>query len=218
MLDVIALVTRLIAYVQSVRSGEQPFALKSCWNAVVLDREHRPIGLGGEYTGLVSDEPEELEVAELKAREIEGGASGSRDLPPIELAMSPVLEDDAGSEEWSNDVRRHQHSRYPQSAGSERTMFEPHSPRGSIHSDETVHNEEFSPLNWLRNASRAAILRKIGHACFATLEPSLVFMGLMQVLTGIVIYTGGCRQNWINGCLAHLISECRLSFICPGAS
>ena len=52
-----------------------------------------------------------------------------------------------------------------------------------------------------------SVLRFVGQAAFATAERSLVFAGLMQVTTGIVVYTGGCRGNYINGCLAHLISE-----------
>lgn len=203
-LDVIALVARGVQYVKSVRAGEQPFNLKVCWNTIILDREDHSVALGAEYAGLVSEEPEELEAAELKAREIEQEPSSSRGLPPIDTAMSPVLEEQE-TEQWANDVRHH--SRYPQSAGSERTVFEPHSPRGSVHSDETLHSDEFHPLNWIRGSTKSSILRKIGHGTFATSERILVFAGLMQTITGIVIYTGGCRERYVNGCLAHLISK-----------
>ena len=86
-------------------------------------------------------------------------------------------------------------------------MFESHSPRGSVHSDETLHSDEFHPLGWLKGTSKSGALRKVGNAVFATAERTVVFMGLMQVITGIVIYTGGCRENYVNGCLAHLISQ-----------
>lgn len=55
--------------------------------------------------------------------------------------------------------------------------------------------------------NRGTFFRKLGRGSFATAERVLVFLGFMQVLTGIVDYTGGCRQHWLNGCLAHLISE-----------
>ena len=49
-------------------------------------------------------------------------------------------------------------------------------------------------------------IHRIGQAVFATLERALVFSGFGQLLTGVVVYTGGCRLYFINGCLAHLIS------------
>ena len=203
-MDVIAMVARLVGYVKSIRAGEQRFGFKALWNIVILDREDRSVGLGAEYAGLVSEEPEDLDAIALKTREIEGAPSSSHGLPQIDTAMSPVLEDEHETAQWTNDVRGH--SRYPQSAGSERTMFEPHSPRGSVHSDETLHVDEYTPFGWFKG-SRSTVLRKVGRATFATLERVLVFAGLMQTITGVVIYTGGCRENWVNGCLAHLISE-----------
>ncbi|KAF8974353.1 hypothetical protein BDZ97DRAFT_2052995 [Flammula alnicola] len=45
----------------------------------------------------------------------------------------------------------------------------------------------------------------IGKGVFAVVERSLVIAGFAQLLIGIVTYTGGCRENYENGCLAHLI-------------
>ena len=205
-LDVISLVRRAVSYGYRVHTGEQKFAIRSCWNTVVLDREEAPLALGGEYAGLVSEDPEELDMAELKAH---ASSSTRHSLPHIDTTMSPIEEEeDQEPEQWANDVRGHSRNpSYPQSAMSERTVFEPHSPRGSVHSVETLHTDEWHPLTWIRESTRPAILLKIGRAVFATSERILVFLGLMQVVTGIVIYTGGCRENYINGCLAHLISE-----------
>jgi len=48
-------------------------------------------------------------------------------------------------------------------------------------------------------------LRLVGQIAFAVTERFLIFAGFAQLLIGIVTYTGGCRQNYINGCLVHLI-------------
>ncbi len=82
-------------------------------------------------------------------------------------------------------------------------MFE-HSHRDSMHSDDTLH-ESAHRSSW-SGLGKVGLLKKIGRIVFAVAERVLVFAGLFQVITGIVIYTGGCRQNWVNGCLAHLIS------------
>lgn len=210
-LDLIALGGRLYYYVKSIRAGEERFAWKSCWNTVVLDREDalRGVALGAEYTNLVSEEPEEYDAAaELKARAIESDevpepihVRRAQPVGPIDTTLSPRSSTDEDGH-WANDVPRH--NVYPHSAASERTVFG-HSPRGSIHSDETLHEttQRFS----IKNVNKRTLLKKIGRGAFATAERALVFAGYMQTITGIVIYTGGCRESFVNGCLAHLISE-----------
>ncbi len=197
----LTLVLRTISYIRSIRAGEQRFAIKACWNTIVLDREDKSVALGAEYAGLVAEETDEYEAAELKAREIEGEIS---DQPaPTDTGISPRHSDEHEADQWVNNYRRH--SRYPQSADSARTVFGVHSPRGSVHSDETLPvGDYFSGRS--KGLTRASLIKKIGRALFATAERSLVFAGLMQLLTGIVIYTGGCRENYVNACLAHLIS------------
>lgn len=209
-LDLIALFRRLFAYVKSIRSGDERFSIKSCWRTVVLDRDDHLAGSSAEYTGLVSDENEELDAAELKTREIEGGEDAAEPIhvrraqfvAPIDTTLSPRTSTEEEGQ-WANDTHN-EHHRYPQSAASERTVFD-HSPRGSVHSDETLHENAWTFS--LSEGNKRSWLRKTGRAVFGTTERVLVFAGLMQTITGIVIYTGGCRQNWINGCLAHLISE-----------
>ncbi|KAF7313687.1 hypothetical protein HMN09_00525300 [Mycena chlorophos] len=90
------------------------------------------------------------------------------------------------TEQWANHVRRH-------STMSEGTVFGPHSPRFDKGSHE-----------W--SAPKISLLSRVGSAVFGTAERVLVVAGLGLVLTGIVTYTGGCRQSYVNGCLAHLIS------------
>ena len=52
---------------------------------------------------------------------------------------------------------------------------------------------------------RVAKLARAGAYAQTFLERFLVVMGFAQVLTGMVVYTGACRAQYINGCLAHLI-------------
>ena len=207
-LDLIALGGRLVSYVRTVRAGEEKFAFKSCWNTVVLDREDHSHRVGAEYAGLVSEDPEELDAAELKAREIEGDdvvepihVRRAQFVEPIDTALSPRASSD-NVDQWAND--RSTRPPYPRSAGSERTVFE-HSRQGSVHSDETLHVE--TTHFGVNTTNKVALMKKIGRGVFATAERCLVFAGYLQTISGIVVYTGGCRGGFINVCLAHLISK-----------
>ncbi|PCH41301.1 hypothetical protein WOLCODRAFT_137309 [Wolfiporia cocos MD-104 SS10] len=206
-LDVLAMGIRLVQYAKALYRGEERFGFKAAWKIVVLGREGVHLGEEAEYTGLVSEDAYELSEAELKVKDAD---SDDTEVEPLHerrnVAMQPIRtvfdadeHEEAG--EWANDARpSHQRQNsYPQSAASERTLFNQHSPR---HSDDTLH--EYS-ASWFSKVNKQSLLRKIGRAAFATSERVLVFAGFMQVLTGIVTYTGGCRQNYINGCLAHLI-------------
>lgn len=212
-LDFIAIMGRLITYVKAIRSGEETFAFKTCWNVVVLDREDRRSATGAEYTNLVVNDPDEYEAAELKAQEIEDDGQPQNEpnnaqrltrlMEPINTTFTPDhLEEEHDTAQWANSM----HETYPRSAASERTIFGQRSPRNSVHSDETLRQDIGQ---WMRS-NKTPLLRQIGRGVFATAERSLIFAGLMQTISGIVVYTGGCRQNWLNGCLAHLISGCSL--------
>jgi len=52
---------------------------------------------------------------------------------------------------------------------------------------------------------KRSVPRRVAYVTLLVLERALVFAGLVQTLLGIAIYTGGCRGNYSNGCLAHLI-------------
>ncbi|KAJ6483096.1 hypothetical protein C8R45DRAFT_1215035 [Mycena sanguinolenta] len=79
------------------------------------------------------------------------------------------------------------------SGTSDGTVYGCLSPR----SEETLHDTHLPP--------RFPLLRRLGSAAFSTTERVLVLAGFGVLLSGIVIYTGGCRQTYINGCMAHLI-------------
>ncbi|KAJ7109563.1 cytoplasmic protein [Mycena crocata] len=98
------------------------------------------------------------------------------------------------TELWANHARI-------SSTGSDGTVFAPAS-----RSEETLHELQFIP--------RISFLRRVGRAAFKATQAALI-AGFGLFLTGIVIYTGGCRQKYINGCLAHIISKC-IQFIAQG--
>lgn len=193
-LDVIALGSRLIAFFRAIKSGDHKFSFSSLWNTAILGKDTPILGSSVEYTSLAADLGEdgyELEEAELKgvipdSDQIHSSRrpQGSRSPPK---AVSFDEEDNGETIEWS--------------PTSDRTAVSGrfHTRNHSIHSDDTLHDAV------LQMNVRKPWYRKLGTATFATLERILVFAGFVQLLTGIVVYTGGCRGDHINICLAHLI-------------
>jgi hypothetical protein len=179
-LDLFALAARVVSYIRSIRGGDFNFTFASFWSTAVLGKEELS-GSKAEYAGLVVEDPEEFEEQELKPVSEEVSPVSRHRPTPIKTVS---FDDD--TENWA------------QSAASDRTLFN-HSRNQSVHSDETLHELT------AQMTEHAPWYRKFGRAAFATLERVLVFAGFMQLLTGIVVYTGGCRGNWTNGCLAHLI-------------
>jgi hypothetical protein len=74
-----------------------------------------------------------------------------------------------------------------------------------------------SSLDILQDQSRAekeiSTPRRLGQLLFGTLQRFLVFAAFAQVMHGTIIYTGGCRGNYFNGCLGHVISEQIIQFL-----
>ena len=147
------------------------------------------MGSSPEYTTLVDED--EYEEAELKGAITDSTQLGSSEQP--RGSHSPP-QADGFDEEYNGQT-------VEWSPTSERTAVSGryHTRNHSVHSDDTLH-DVLSQMN-----DQKPWYRKAGSAVFATLERVLVFAGLMQLLTGIVIYTGGCRGDHVNVCLAHLI-------------
>ncbi|RDB22739.1 putative membrane protein C3B8.06 [Hypsizygus marmoreus] len=178
-IDMLGVIRRIISF---WKSGDK-FSLKAFWRSTILGRDPDRHSLGPEYTGLVVEEPEEFEESKIT-------------LSPIRESgdLDPAHGDTA---QWANQVHHHNRRHYRhQSTASDGTLFGSSSP---MRSHDKIHDVKGSLT------SKTVLLPLIGRVAFAVLERSLVFGGLAQVLTGIVIYTGGCRENYINGCLAHLI-------------
>ncbi|KAF5369910.1 hypothetical protein D9758_001192 [Tetrapyrgos nigripes] len=159
------------------RAGEK-FHARTFWNNVILGQDGST-GLEPEYAGLVTDEPEDLE--ELK----------TPISPPPHKRVHYQNTDDDETAQWANDVRRHRRH-FSQSGASETTVC---GTRSSSF-DDTLH---------VVDHPKVPLIQRIATGIFAVLERLLVFGGYFQVITGIVVYTGGCRENYNNGCLAHLI-------------
>lgn len=193
-LDLVALLGRLAAYIRS--RDHAKFNFKHFYRTVILGREEIPTGSVAEYAGLAVDAPEEFDEAELKV------ADDATE--PLHVrrhrSMSPLETEHLDrTVHWTNDV--HHNHRRQHSSASERTLFSAFSPTkysdGAL--DDMDTHDHVKP--------RLPLLRRMARGAFGTVERALVFAGYCQLLTGIVVYTGGCRQNYINGCLAHLISR-----------
>jgi hypothetical protein len=180
LLDLLPFFQRLVAFIRSKTS----FSFKNVWKIFVLGREQASAPTG-EYTKLVAGEPEDYDDIELNS---------PHKLTTINVdsqEQRPPSFENMQTSNWLNDETQHVHGA---STSADRTSFDIDSPRDSEHSDDTL----------VRDASYTP--RKIGSAVFQLVERSLVFAGFGQLLTGVVVYTGGCREKYINGCLAHLIS------------
>lgn len=190
-----SLLGRVVAH---FRSGDhRMFGFKGFWRTVILGREELAAGSSAEYAGLVA-EPEEYEYPKLEAVD---------QTEPLHVrrnqAMQPLQMQDLDSMEqhtmhWANDVHRHSHAR---SAASDRTFVDIHSPQKQ-YSDDTLHGVDHDETV----IPKSPLMLRVGRIIVYTIERALVFAGFVQLLSGIVVYTGGCRENYVNGCLAHLIS------------
>jgi hypothetical protein len=152
-----------------------------------------------EYARLVPEELEEYTQAELQPQD-EKQETPSRFLGKIDTSCRRSTE----SDEWV------------QSALSHRTLVNTpfHNRRDSMasnHSEETLDN--IPPL--MRVASHDShdshdrlrlMFYRFGCIAFATAERSLVILAFVQLLSGLTVYSGICRGNYLNGCMAHLIS------------
>jgi hypothetical protein len=194
-IDVLSVVRRLITYVIRLRAGELSFSFRGFWRTVVLDNDSAVPALEVEYAKLVGDEVHEL--------------------------RSPAdVEADGEEAHWENAA--------PLSAASDRTVFGRTSVssehtfvgrpvlgrRGSHYSDETLNelDADAPPASRTRR-----LARHFGSRAFHTTERVLVFAAFAELLEGLIVYTGGCRGNYVNGCLAHLISPCLRSVRPAGA-
>lgn len=152
------------------------------------------------------EEPPEFEEIQMKPPRLAGTrplhVQHNHSFTPIQTQYSGDGVDDETAP-WANNLRvsrdAHRHTR---SSSSERTVYEINPPQSSRRSDDTLNN--FKLPGFIK--PWAPPIRRIAQGAFATLERALVFAAFGLTLSGIVVYTGGCRGSYINGCLAHLIS------------
>ncbi|KAF7964814.1 hypothetical protein HWV62_2749 [Athelia sp. TMB] len=190
-----AVVGRIVGYFRSRDRGK--FTFKDFWRCAILHQDSEAAGPLAEYTGLVS-EPEEYDYPKLEAIDHdEEPLHARRNQPALQqLRLHTDRDYNQRTIHWASDVHDHEHAR---SATSERTFVDALSPQRR-HSDDTLHDIDHFPP-----APKAPVLHRVGRVTFGIVERALVIGGFVQLLSGIVVYTGGCRGNYFNGCLAHLV-------------
>ncbi|KAJ7336968.1 hypothetical protein DFH08DRAFT_925527 [Mycena albidolilacea] len=138
-------------------------------------REDCELGVRPEYIALISEAPESIDNPKESRQSV--------DAPHSHYAEDFNRED---PEQRGNHLRTY-------SNVSDGTLLDPSSPNF----EETQHDITLSP--------RISLLCRIGRATYSATERALVLAGFAMLLSGIVVYTGGCREKYLNGCLAHLI-------------
>ncbi|KAL4075983.1 hypothetical protein J3A83DRAFT_4357115 [Scleroderma citrinum] len=189
--DTVAFFIRLYEFARSSRK----LAVKSFWHEIVLGRE--AYDSSSNYTGLNAEDPDEYDEIKPLGTMSPQGSHAQTDRPAVNIETQNL--DDQYPAAWSNETTQPGH-RSTYSAASDRTVFAIDSPRDPRHSDETLRDV----LLQLPPRPRKPVQQVLAVA-YATLERLLVFAAFGMILTGIVVYSGGCRNNYINGCLAHLI-------------
>lgn len=195
-IDLFAGAGRVLSHVTSIeRLGE--FSFRSFWNRVILSQgaDHVSGIHDPEYTSLVMEESEELE-----------GIPKTRVYSDHRFVAATT--DGANTHDethrWVDKVWRNTEA-LPESPLSDHTFVGHRFSRDSQHSDDTLQDQDHVVKD-------IPLSRRIGQLAFGTLQRFLVFAGFAQLMHGIVIYTGGCRENYLNGCLAHIISELIIDF------
>lgn len=185
-IDLFAGASRVFSYVRDMQ-----FSFRSFWNRVILSQgaDHVSGIPNAEYTSLVMEESEELEIPKTR------GYRGHR--------FVDATTDDTNIHEthqWVNKVRLNTEA-LPETSVYD-TFVGHRFSRDSQHSDDTLQDQDQDHV-----VKDIPLSRRVGQVVFATLQRLLVFAGFAQLMHGIVVYTGGCRGNYLNGCLAHIISE-----------
>ncbi|GAA5984215.1 hypothetical protein JCM10908_006093 [Rhodotorula pacifica] len=70
----------------------------------------------------------------------------------------------------------------------------------AVHSDEPYWHSEQAP-----SVSAGQRVRKWTSLVLAGAERSLILLAYIEVCSGVAVWTGSCRENYLNGCLAHII-------------
>lgn len=189
-IDTFAAATRLYSYIRSMERGGK-FSIRSFWNSVIIGKENSHVfGTShAEYINLVVDEPEEDLEENLKSNVHHNGRI-------VTTGAETIHEDETA--QWVNNVGRHSEDS-PETPVSDSTLVGRRFSRGSQHSDDTTVQEQ------ARFTDNISLSRRLGKLVFATVERTLVLAGFAQLMHGVVIYTGGCREHYLNGCLAHII-------------
>jgi hypothetical protein len=190
-IDLFAGTRRVLSYVRSIeRDGG--FSFRSFWNRVILSRGADHVSdINAEYTSLVTEESEGSEEIPKT------GAYRDR----VIAATDDAIMHDDETQQWVDKVRLDTEALQESPVSDCTFVGHRHRfSRDSQHSDDTLQDQDHA-------VKVISLSRRVGSLAFGTLERFLVFAGFAQLMHGVVIYTGGCREHYLNGCLAHIISE-----------
>lgn len=186
--DALAFVYRAVAFFKGPLKTFGEF-----WSSVILNKSRTS---EPEYATLVHEEP--TEFYELDNERME--------------SFSQNHHQDSSSGTLPNELRQWHHSDASEGTFVSATPTSVHRHTRNISaistfSDDTLHN----PIQHSRASSHEfegsilPVRYRIGKFLLATAERVLVILGFVQLISGITVYSGICRGNYINGCLAHLI-------------
>ncbi|KAH8830714.1 cytoplasmic protein [Flagelloscypha sp. PMI_526] len=107
----------------------------------------------------------------------------------------------------NDDFSKVGHHALPISPGHERSWSRdednpPYSAR-SRSSEDTLHDNIHHHA--VKKTLKLSFVVRVKNFVIGLSERVLVFLGFAMLISGIVVYSGGCRGNYLNGCLAHLI-------------
>jgi hypothetical protein len=193
-IDALSVVSRVIAFIKGPE-----ISLRAFWRRVVRGSDLMAAA-EYEYSGLM-EEPEQMKNTQDEFPPKSTSRHISKHQRSRSSAESPEWSDEDNIELHSASDRRHPVTKRF-SIGSEQsetaTLHDPPSPT-------SYESEKQSSPPVVRG--KRSFLRRLGSFAFGFTERFMIFFAYTLVLSGITIYTGICRENYLNGCLAHLISK-----------
>lgn len=193
--DALAFFQRAFIFFRSPNWGDY----RLFWRSVVLNQSNNS---SPEYSRLIPEDSGEYTLAELHPHD--GNEHNGLDNANF-VGTTDASHRHSSEGEWVQSPSLHRSfSNHPTDNRRESIA--------SDYSEETLHTltsftREESPDSHNPFDRRRLLLSRIGYIAFATAERCLMILAFVQLLTGLTVYTGICRGNYQNGCMAHLISK-----------
>ncbi|KDQ16101.1 hypothetical protein BOTBODRAFT_31175 [Botryobasidium botryosum FD-172 SS1] len=193
--DAVHLIRRAFSYFTNTR----PITLRGAWDSIVAAKEPLFLARDFEYDGLVQTPDEYDDSDHSPTSSTPRHAHFDEPLRPGEILYE--------SSDWANEE-------VTESPRTATTFYEREIPMRrfsglseSTLRDPSVHSptRTDSPEPRAAAAPPASRLQRLGTLLFDITERVLVVYAYTLVLSGATVYTGICRGNYINGCMAHLI-------------
>lgn len=198
-IDALPLIRRFYEF---VRAGSSEWTPRQFWNIVLCGREQKPerrwMDDNEEEIKLTTDHEEHSPVEMSDpghAQRVHGGLTRFHDAPSVWVNQGE-------SSLTSTHAHGSPSSRY--SIGSEATLHDPGSPTRSwplFSSPKLDMHHVVTKKGWRGRLACA------GNWTFNAAERTMIPFAWGVAMIGGCVYTGICRGNYLNGCLAHFISE-----------